>query len=385
MNIPSLQWEEAAVLPHARIIDVRSPSEYEQDHRPGAENVPLFEDDQRKVVGALYKNESPEKAMEQGLAMVEGRLLSILRGILGEEADLSLAWSCFAEVSTRVGHLKQVSSRGDAPSLGEGVRPILVHCWRGGMRSSSVVALLRALGFSQVFHVEGGYRSYRRTVRETLSGAGLIPEVLIVLDGPTGVGKTRVLRALESREPGTTLDLEGLAQHRSSFLGAVGLSPVTQKYFDSRLAMRLPQLRPGPIFVEGESRKVGSVVLPGELFGRMQRSPRVEVSAGMAHRLRVLGEEYLASPKHQADLRSELHHFEKHMGRQRIRDFQADLDRGGWRQVAKALLMHHYDHLYGGVADPSRRCLSLKVDELSEAEILDSLSSLRHSMMQTIG
>jgi tRNA 2-selenouridine synthase len=346
MRLPTLPFEAAARLPGARFVDLRSPAEFAEDHVPGADNAPLLDDEQRAVVGTLYQKVSREVAYDEGLRIVEERLFRLLGGIVGEEVPLADWLPRFRELAA-AGRSDQFGGAfewAEPAALPE--RPVVLNCWRGGMRSRSVVALLHALGFTRAVHLSGGYKGYRAWVRQQL--AAFPPAArLVVLRGPTGVGKTRLLAALEAAAPGSTIDLEGLAQHRSSILGDVGLAPVSQKAFESALAARLGRLGPPPWFVEGESRKVGDAVVPAALFAAMEDGLHVRLDAPLGHRVEVLAGDYLETPEHTAELRERLPFLEKRLGRKWTGQLGEWLDQGAWRQVAEVLLERYYDPRYG--------------------------------------
>ncbi len=351
MRLPTLPYEAAAPLPGLRIVDLRSPREFGEDHLPGAVNVPLFDDRQRAVVGTLYHQHSPGAAYEEGLRLVEQRLAELLEEVLGAPVP-ERAWRPrFRELTGPEADPDFVGGFDWQPPERIPARPILLHCWRGGMRSRSVVALLHALGERRALHLDGGYKGYRAWVRRRIDGLGDrlngLGRALIVLRGPTGVGKTRILHQLEAAQAGTTLDLEGLAQHRSSILGDVGLEPVSQKAFESGLVARLDALGPAPWFIEGESRKVGDAVVPEALFRAMEEGLQVRLDASMEHRVEVLAGDYLPSAEHAAALRERLPFLEQRLGAKWVGQLSGWLDQGEWRRVAEVLLERYYDPRYG--------------------------------------
>jgi tRNA 2-selenouridine synthase len=345
VRIPSLSFNQVQHLPAARIVDLRSPSEFQRDHPPGAWNTPLFDDHQRAIVGTLWKKSSPEAAYQQGQTFLEKDLGGILSEILGEER-MPADWQCqFREISSGLsGGMTsfQVEEAEEAPT-----NALVFMCWRGGMRSQSMVALLCRMGVPNVYLMRGGYQKYRRFVMAELSQSQL--PALLVLQGPTGVGKTRLLRQVERDEPGTVLDLEGLAQHRSSVLGAIGLSPVSQPFFETCLWERLQLMGPGPWWVEGESRKVGDAVIPERLWLAMQQGLFVGLEASLADRIAELGREYLANPGCQEELLAQLPFLEKRMGKKWVGQLEAWLLDGAWQKVAEALLVRYYDPRYAHV------------------------------------
>ncbi|MCH2100598.1 MAG: tRNA 2-selenouridine(34) synthase MnmH [Planctomycetes bacterium] len=369
----------------AQIVDLRSPAEYARDHLPGAMSVPLFDDQQRAIVGTLYKRESPEAAYKAGLEMAENGMGERLAAILGRPVPPEEWRERFTELAARL--RKQMREPGvlleeqsDLRALGD--QPLILHCWRGGMRSQSVALLLRALGEDRVGLLPGGYKSYRNWVMQRIERLRGDDFQLFVLRGATGVGKTEVLRALEARRPGCTLDLEGLAGHRSSVLGAVGLEPASQPAFESGLLQRIEALRAGPIFVEGESRKVGDVVLPRGLYVAMQTAPQLKLTAPIVARVERLGEDYLGKGclygladdrRLQACARA-LDGLRAKLGDARVDGMQAELREGAWRGVTERLLHAHYDPLYSH-GECGRSYLA-EFDATSP-DLLDSLLELR--------
>ena len=223
--------------------------------------------------------------------------------------------------------------------------PVVMHCWRGGLRSRSVVAFLRDLGWSDVVGLEGGYKGYRSAVRERLAASEL-PRAFC-LRGLTGVGKTLVLRELERERPGWTVDLEGLAAHRSSILGGVGLAPVSQRRFESLLIERLQRGFPGPVVYEGESRKVGDIILPERVWSSLQGACDLELGAPLARRVEVLVEDYLAHPGNRGELESRLPFIENRLGPRKWDGVLVSLLREGREEeLVEILLEEYYDPLY---------------------------------------
>lgn len=385
MRLPT--FSSATVLAsRARIVDLRSPSEFAHDHLPGAESVPLFDDEQRAIVGTLYKQDSPSAAYEVGLRMVEDGMGERLARILQRELSVEEWRERFRDLAGQLRHQltepAALLDRGvELASLGE--QPIVLHCWRGGMRSQSVALLLRALGEQQVGLLDGGYKGYRRYVLEQWNQFDAAAVPLVVLRGATGVGKTRVLRELEARAPGSTIDLEGLAGHRSSVLGAVGLEPRSQPAFEGDL-LRVVQRcrRDGPVFVEGESRKVGDRIVPGPLFAAMEAAPQVKLTAQLETRLNQLGADYLGEaaaggPLPQArleELAQALGGLRQALSGAVVADLQQRLLRGDWRSVTQVLLERHYDPLYahGGEGRDYQAELAVEREDL-----LDQLLTMR--------
>lgn len=232
------------------LLDVRSPGEYERGHIPGAISFPLFSNEERAQVGTCYKQQGRETAVELGLAIVGPKLVEF--------------------VSTA----KQL-----VPD-----RQVRIHCWRGGMRSGSMAWLLETAGF-QVCLLEGGYKAFRQWVRSALT----IPKPIMTLGGMTGTGKTAMLQEL-AQQGEQILDLEHLAHHRGSSYGALGLpaQPSTEQY-ENLLAMAWAELSSDrPVWIEAESRMVGTCRVPDELFRPMQQAPILQIERSPAERLQIL-------------------------------------------------------------------------------------------------
>lgn len=343
---PTIDSGEFIAHPPTRVVDLRAPSEYEVDHWPGAVNIPLFDDAQRVMVGTLYRQVSPQAAFDAGRSAVERQLGPFVEALAAQfgaqlpDADLERA---LAELTG--GGIAQLQSELQPAPVRASEVELVMYCQRGGLRSRATAALLRSIGVGPIAIVGGGYKAWRRRLTERI--AGWSAPRTFVLRGLTGVGKSLVLRELERVRPGSTLDLEELARHRGSVLGMVGLSPTTQKHFETRLALRLEHLRGPALVVEGESRKVGDVILPASVWRALEAGANVELTAPLARRVEVLMSDYLAHPRSREQLEPQL-------------DFlQARLARGGWRgsliellragresELVELLLERYYDPLY---------------------------------------
>lgn len=240
------------------IIDARSPSEFALDHIPGAINCPVLDDEERRITGTTYVQVSAFEARKIGGAMVAR---NIARHLEERFADKPRDW-----------------------------RP-LIYCWRGGMRSGSFVNWLRLVGWDAQ-QLKGGYKAFRHHVMHRLQV--LCPTLqLHVLCGPTGSAKTRVLQAL-AEQGEQILDLEALAAHRGSVLGAVpGREQPSQKGFETQLMSALEPLDSARrVWVEAESRRIGRITVPDALLLRLRESPVVEIAATPAARLAYLLRDY---------------------------------------------------------------------------------------------
>jgi tRNA 2-selenouridine synthase len=292
------------------IIDVRAPAEFADDHIPGAISLPVLDDAQRAEVGTIYKQQSPFLARKLGAALVARNAASHLEGPLR-----------------------------DRPG---GWRP-LVYCWRGGQRSGSFAVILAQIGW-RVETVAGGYKAWRRLVSDALYEAAA-PARVVLLDGNTGSAKTEVLNLLP-RHGVQVIDLEGLANHRGSLFGAMGVQP-SQKAFEGALAMAMARLDPTkPVVVEAESIKIGNLYLPPKLWGAMCGAPRIAIEAPRAARAGYLATAY-------ADLIADPARLDHIIGLLRplhpakwIEEWQAMAGAGEYVALAEGLMEHHYDPRY---------------------------------------
>jgi len=294
------------------IIDARSPAEFADDHIPGAINLPVLDDEQRRIVGTMYVQQGAFEARRVGGAMVAAQLARHLQEAL---ADKPARW-----------------------------RP-LVYCWRGGMRSGSMVQWLRLVGWDAQ-PLASGYKTWRRHVM-TLIDARAPRLDLRVVCGATGSAKTRVLHALAG-QGAQVLDLEGLAVHKGSVLGGIpGRPQPSQKLFETALATALEALDLSrPVYIEAESRKIGSVALPNALVERMRAAPCIEIDAPPAARLAFLLGDYAYlgdDPARLSGLIGQLHGLQANETLKRWQQWAADR---ALAPLFEELMTLHYDPMY---------------------------------------
>lgn len=294
------------------LIDARSEGEFAQDHLPGALNWPTLNDDERHAIGTLYKQVNAFEAKKRGAAIAAR---NIARHIEREVIDKARDW-----------------------------RP-LVYCWRGGKRSGSLALILDQIGF-RVTLVEGGYKAFRAAT------VAAIPALVEALDfrvvcGTTGSGKTRLLAALRA-QGAQVLDLEALANHRSSVLGAVPHTPQpTQKGFDTLVWDALRQCRPDqPVFVESESKKIGNVCVPPALMARMRASRCIHLVMPMAARVALLLEDYVHLVQNPDYFCERLDILVAFQGKAKVQLWKEWVRAGQLEPVVQALLAEHYDPGY---------------------------------------
>lgn len=294
------------------IIDVRSPSEFAEDHLPGAINCPVLDDAQRAEVGTLYRQAGAFEAKKIGAALV--------------------ATNIAQHIQTSFIHHPQ------------NWKP-LVYCWRGGNRSGAMAHILARIGWP-VTQLEGGYKAFRGSINTDIA---VLPQALNfnVLCGPTGSGKSRLLRELTALGA-QVLDLEQLAAHRGSVLGDLPSAPQpSQKKFESGLWALLRNFSPDrPIFVEAESKKVGKLRVPDALMERMRASPCTSVELNISSRVQLLIDEYphfIADP---VQLNTQLDFLMPLHGKETIAHWHQLALSGQMHTLVEELLRKHYDPGY---------------------------------------
>jgi tRNA 2-selenouridine synthase len=294
------------------VIDARSESEYALDRLPGAVNWPTLNDEQRHVVGTEYKQVSAFDARKRGAVMAAR---NIAAHIETHAADKPKSW-----------------------------KP-LVYCWRGGQRSGSLSLVLGQIGFN-VHIIEGGYKAFRTAMIEDTTRLAA-QFTFKVICGPTGSGKTRLLQSI-AREGAQVLDLEALADHRSSVLGLIpGQPQPSQKQFDTRVWNALRQLDPARVvFAESESKKVGNVSVPDDLMTALRASDCLRVELPVQERVALLMEDYDFFVKDLDFFCARLDVLKDLRGKQVIEDWKAKSRAGQVADVVRELLEVHYDPGY---------------------------------------
>ena len=287
------------------VIDVRSPAEFAQGHIPGAVNIALFDDDERATVGKLYKSAGREAAIKRGLDIVGPKMSGFVK-----------------------------AARTVAPG-----KEIRIHCWRGGMRSESLAWLFSTAGFD-VSVLEGGYKSYRRYIRQALDADA----DYIIVSGHTGTGKTEFLHALHQQGE-QVLHLEGLAHHKGSAFGSIGALPQpTTEQFENALFEALKNLNPEkPIWIEDESRSIGRVIIPDPFFTKMRNSPVISLDMPQPLRIRRLVKDYAAYPAD--ELIDALQHIMRRLGGQHAATAIAAIRESDF-ETAIRITLDYYDKTY---------------------------------------
>ena len=335
---------DPALLDTHCIIDARTPAEFAEDHLPGAVNLPILSDADRVLVGTCYKQEGPTPARELGLQLTCHRVFPLVQSA------------------------KQVAHG----------RPILVYCWRGGLRSESLTMLLTMASLPAV-KLQGGYKAYRQNVCRYFEALPL-PAPLLVLHGMTGSGKTELLTRLDTKRF-SVIDLEGLARHRGSAFGALGLQEQpSQKQFESLLWNAFRCCSPDrAIVLEGESRRIGRVSLPGHLHERMAMETKIWCTVSVQTRVQRLANEY-ALKEYQQPMLEALERIKPKLEHETFTLLHDDIL--AWRPeaIARQLIERYYDRLYYRVRrwEPEAT-ICLEDYALAEKKIAEvALQALQH-------
>jgi len=287
------------------VVDVRSPSEYRHGHIPGAVNIPLFDDDQRAEIGTIYTRIGREEAILRGLDIILPKTGKIIQELKNLDAGKSL----------------------------------LTYCWRGGMRSLNMAFLFAKAGY-RVGILEGGYRAYRRFVRKQLDA----DVAMVILGGFTGSGKTEVLNSMAATGQ-QVIDLEGLALHKGSAFGGIGLpDQPTNEQFENDLFLQWSKLdRSRVVWVEDESRMIGKVTLPESLIRKIESKPMVVLDVPKEIRIERLVREYAGTDDEL--LCEAVRKIERRLGSQRTNQAIQSIRNNDYALVADNVLTY-YDKAY---------------------------------------
>jgi tRNA 2-selenouridine synthase len=308
--------EELQTIKNPIIIDIRSPIEFKDGSIPEAINIPLFTDKEREEIGTIYKHEGQAAAKWRAMEFVSPKIPSLLNQI------------------------KEVMSNGEE---------LVIHCWRGGMRSKAVVTFLEFAGI-YAMRLTGGYKAYRQYILQQIPK--MFPERAIVLHGLTGVGKTEVLKKLKSLGY-PILDLEEMAAHRGSIFGTIGLGEGNnQKIFDSLLYKGLREIEGSPYFVmEAESNRIGKAVQPEELMDRKMKGINIYIHTPIKQRVKQLVNEYVLPYQNETWYHEQISiGIEKIL--RRIKDNEMKkallqtLENKDYQEMIGILLEHYYDPRY---------------------------------------
>jgi len=315
--MPELETIKASELDGAtfsEIIDVRSPSEFAEDHLPGAANLPVLDDAERAEIGTIYKQESPFLARRLGAAIIARHAAEYLEGILADR------------------------QRDYQP---------LIYCWRGGMRSHGLATILSAVGWRTRL-LEGGYKAFRSHLIKAFAEHLTQNEFkFAILGGLTGSGKTRILTKMQELGH-QVIDLEGLAEHRGSALGeSTSTVQPSQKRFENLLWQELRKLDPTrPIFLESESSRIGNLQIPAALWKHMGTTPSIEVLIPRELRAEYLQQHYDHFVRDPGLLREKLQKLRHLHGATQLQSWDDQISAGDWQGFTESILEVHYDPAY---------------------------------------
>jgi tRNA 2-selenouridine synthase len=287
------------------VIDVRSPKEFSQGHIPSAENLPLFNDDERAIVGTIYNNSGRDAAILKGLELAGPKLADYVKKLL------------------------KIAPKKEA----------LLHCWRGGMRSEQMALLFETAGFT-IAVLNGGYKNYRRIIRQKLSNEAKI----IILGGLTGSGKTEILHALKDAGE-QILDLEKIAHHKGSVFGALGqeVQP-TNEQFENNLFTEWAMFDFSKlIWIENESRMIGNITIPDPLFEQMTHAKIFVLDVPQEKRLSRVLEQYAQFRKD--DLAESILKISEKLGGTRTKEALKAIEEDDFTTAAR-IALDYYDKAY---------------------------------------
>jgi len=322
------------------LLDVRSPGEYKHAHMPGATSFPLFTDEERKIVGTTYKQQSREQAIKIGLDMFGPKMRKMVEEVEGLIGSGQLA------VNTSTAN-SQLSSENPSPTSNRQLptaNSLYIYCWRGGMRSAAIAWLLDLYGF-KVHTLAGGYKAYRNHILRSLEQ----DYDFRIIGGYTGSGKTEVLQELRKLgEP--VIDLEDLACHKGSAFGNYKMPPQpSQEMFENLLGTELLKKqselsgKTGAIWLEDESQRIGNINIPSPLWETMRKSPLVFLEIPFEERLRHITEEYSQWEKEK--LADAVKRISKRLGGLETKNSLEFLENDNFTEAFR-ILLHYYDKRY---------------------------------------
>ena len=294
------------------IIDVRSPSEFEMDHIVGAINCPILYDKERHEVGTTYKKISSFKAKIIGSSL----------------SAKNIAFHIENEFIEKKGSWKP-----------------LIYCWRGGQRSKAFSIVLSEVGW-RTYQLKGGYKEYRNDVIKYLDSVGIKLKIILV-SGKTGSAKTKILHSIKA-QGGQIIDLEGLARHKGSLLGAIpNLEQPSQKFFESLLFYEIKKLNlKKNIFVEAESSKIGDIHIPKSIWSNMISSQRIEVVADLNIRAQFLINDYYYMCENPNLMKPMIKGLKSRLSKILVESWEKLIDEKNWFELTKSFLKNHYDPSY---------------------------------------
>ncbi|MFH1276316.1 MAG: tRNA 2-selenouridine(34) synthase MnmH [Candidatus Woesearchaeota archaeon] len=324
--VNTITIEEALNDPNVQFFDTRSPKEFEHDHLPNAINIPILSNDERAVVGTLYKQVSQDKAISQGMEYVATHMSDIVKKINLHKS-----------------------------------KKLVIYCWRGGMRSGVIVSFLEALKYD-VYQLKGGHKSFRKYVKERLENYELKPKV-IILWGLTCVGKTDLLNKFHN-----SIDIEGLAQHNGSLYGAMGKNPHSQYRFDNLLLRKLDSLQNEKcIITEGESRRIGDLMIPAFFYKKMLNGIHIFLTRSIEKRAQLCAAEYINSTNKEEAIKISAS-LNRVIGKKKQTEMVNFIEKEDFFSASKILLEDYYDPLYQHTLKQFNYSFEINTDDMEKAK-----------------
>ena len=351
MNI--IKIEDALKLDNVIFIDVRTEKEYEEDCILNAYNMPLFTNEEHHQIGTIYKQQGKDEAINRGFDFVSPKLKSMFRTV------------------------KELSSKYDN---------IVIYCARGGMRSGSVFSLLSSLGI-KLYKLEGGYKSYRNYVIDYLNTI-MNKKQFIVLHGLTGVGKTDLLVELE-RNNIDIIDLEGIAKNTGSTFGFITFDerPPSQKKFESKIFNKLFYSKSNYLFIESESKRVGHVIIPNEIYdGIIRDGHHILIECDLEDRVNRLCKDYIYN-RNEGNidvLRECIGKFKKRLGIAKVDSYLSLLEEKKYEELVEKYLVEYYDPLYMHSVNQYKYNKVIKFKDINETieRLIDFHKTVREGVIQ---
>ena len=344
----TINVEDALRLKNTIFIDVRTESEHNEDNILNAFNMPLFKDNEHNEVGTIYKMQGKHEAIQKGFDYVSYKLKDI-----------------YLQVT----------------NLASEYENIVIYCARGGMRSGSVCNLLDSLGMN-IYKLEGGYKAYRNFVLNYLQTAMDVKQ-FIVVHGLTGVGKTDLLKMLEEKEI-DIIDLEGMAQNSGSTFGFITFDekPPSQKKFETKIFEKLYFSKTNYIFIESESKRVGHVSVPNEIYeGIVRDGYHMLLECSLENRVKRLCRDYIyeKDSTNIEVLRGCIEKFRKRLGHKKVDEYIKLLDEGKYEELVELYLVEYYDPLYMHSVDKYTYNENINFDNVEKA-LIESINFHKAAM-----
>ncbi len=326
----------------ALLVDVRTALEFNEASIPGAVNVPILNDAERVEIGTLYKEQGSDIARIRGVELVAPKIPQLIQTI----------------------NSLRTNAR----------RPIVIFCWRGGLRSRAMTAFLQLAGFP-AFQLRGGHKAFRRHVVDFFDHGEW--GRMLVLRGLTGVGKTRVLQQL-SQQDQPVIDLEGLANHRGSAFGGVGLGQQPgQKQFESLLWDALQSIPKGSwALTEGESRHIGKIILPARFFQSLQMERTLWLETELEKRIQIILEDYTVSELAEETFIQPIQSLQRRLGITEVENMLELLRQKNWHELVSELMLKYYDPLYCHTKPDNR--ITVEIDPFNDdhTELLEAAKTV---------